>query len=167
MKITRRQLRKLIHESLDDMSDVVYHGSSVLFNGPVQPRQATDLSGRPTGNLNAVYASKDLDFVISMGMVEKGSSTFAAHGETPYQLVLVEGNIRYGQEVYVYVLPEHMFVNTGMPDMSPEWVSKYPKPVHPIKILRFKVDDYLHLIRHANKKDMNFWCANAPNSHLC
>ena len=167
MRLTRKQLKTIIQETLDTGPSVVYHGSSVLFNGPVQPRQAVDLSGRPTGNLNAVYASKDLDFVISMGMVEKGSSTFAAHGEDPYQLVLVEGNIRYGQEVYVYVLPEELFVNTGMPDLSPEWVSKYPEPVHPIKILKFKVDDHLHLIRHANKEDMNFWCSNAPESHLC
>ncbi len=167
MKLTKRQLRQLIHESLNDNPGVVYHGSSVLFNGPVEPRQAVDLSGRKTGNLNAVYASKDLNFVISMGMVEKGSSTFAAHGETPYQLVLVEGDIRYGQEVYVYVLPEQLFDNTGKPDLSPEWVSKNPKPIQPIKVLKFKVDDYLHLIRHADKKDMKFWCANAPDSRLC
>jgi len=171
MKLTRKQLKQIIKEQLNQSipdpkrDNILYHGSRTLFYGPVEPRQARDISGDPEQNLNAIYATENFETAVTIGMVKKGSDIFGVPWEDPYKVVIVDGEVRHGEETYIYVLPKDKFRNTGVPDMNPEWVST--EPVQPLEILRFPVDDYLHLIRYADEKDMKFWCKNDPDYVKC
>ena len=133
----------------------LWHGTTQKINGPLEPRQAHDIGGSPTSNMNAIYATPNRDFAIMMGLTERGSDVFTNHSQSPLQLVLVNGKIRHGQQMYLYKLPKDTFTDTG--DVQ-EWVSQ--ESVMPISEEVLNVDDYLHLIRQPNKSDMQFWNSN-------
>jgi hypothetical protein len=70
--------------------DFLWHGTTQKIDGDLEPRQAHDLGGSPTSNMNAVYATPNKEFAIMLGLAENGSDTFVDHTASPLQLVVVK-----------------------------------------------------------------------------
>ena len=154
MKLLFENWREYLKEESEaPCDDILWHGSPVRFDGPVQARKAHDVGGNPEQNLKAIYATPDKNLAITLGLTEKGSDIFSDHEKG--QLVLVKGEVRYGKQIYLYKLPKDTFRNTGVPSDNPEWVSEVD--AQPCDIEEINVDDYLHLVRKATPEDIEFW----------
>jgi len=142
----------------DDAKEFLWHGSPAKIDGPLEPRQAKDISERPEGNQKAVYATEDKDLAIAMTLGEKGSD----HGmivSVDNRLVSFDGKLRTGEKSYLYKLPIDTFENTGEPSENPEWISY--EPVMPIAIEEINTDDYIPThTREATEEDWN--CRKNP-----
>ena len=175
MKPIMESWRKFLKEDEEkerDCSEYLWHGSRAHFSGPVEPRQAKDLSGNPEQNLNAIYATENKDMATYIGLVDKDEEgnidIFSDHENN--KLVLIRGRRRKGEKAYLYKVPKkwtdddgksHEFRNTGVPDQNPEWVSEVK--VEPCEIETINVDDYLDLVRDPTEEDIAFWNKHAPD----
>ena len=156
MKLTSKYLKKLILEEIK--KEYLWHGSKNKIS-LLEPRQAVDTGGAEGSNKKAIYATDYKPFAIMMGLATAGSDTgmFWEPGKTP-QLILFDGDIRHGENVYLHKLPKKdedgkELFNVGGADH--EFYSKPEvKSIKPIEILELPVDYYLHLIRRPTPEDL-------------
>ncbi|MFH1376052.1 MAG: hypothetical protein ABIH25_00280 [Candidatus Woesearchaeota archaeon] len=130
----------------------LWHGSTKKVN-IIKPSKAIDLSKHPDSNRKGVYATDLKELAIEFGLADKKLHKYADYSKKPVQIVLIEGDIRKGKKFYLYKLKNKGFKE--MPKKSHQWVSF--KEIKPLKIEELNVDDYLHLIRKANKKDKEYY----------
>jgi len=162
MKLLFENWRKYLTEAQDSCpDDVVWHASIRKIDGPLEPRQAHDISGNPEQNLIAIYAFPNKEHTIPAGLARKPDGSWPKVFLNPTagdELVSINGEIRKGEKIYLYKLPAETFRNTGVPSDRPEWVSEEDKgPVTPCDVEVIDVDDYTHLIRYAMREDLEFW----------
>jgi hypothetical protein len=133
----------------------LWHGSRQKID-MLEPRQAVDTGGAAGSNQNAIYATSDPKFAITMGLPTAGSDY--GHFPNDPQMVLFKGKIRKGEYVYLHKLP------FNGPDGKPQFVQGgntrefHSIPgvtgIKPVKIKKVSVNDYMNLIRLATKKDL-------------
>jgi hypothetical protein len=108
------------------------HGSRQKIKKPLEPRQAKDAVGKPSGCQMAVYATKsDIRIPCIMAMFTPIDPGKASHSEysrkTGGKMVVTGENVTFGPG-YVYVLPADTFE-----EMDGEFISF--KPVMPILVI--------------------------------
>ena len=140
----------------------LYHGSAAkLLGEKLVPRKAKDVAGNVDNSHNGVYAPDFIVEALAMGILKskgvKGSSIGTGKFDgIPAMDAVIYGGTPKQKFFYLYTLPSKTFKN--IPKGSFQWVSH--KPVKPVKIERFSVKNYLHLIRRATKKEKEDWDKN-------
>jgi len=183
MKLLFENWRKYLTEVQDSCPDDVYwHGTSADFEGNVRASQAHDHSENPCQNENAVYAFKTRDEAVLAGLVEGSKDNHWGkvflRSNVEWKLVIVNAEIRKGQQIYLYKLP-----GDGGQDGIPfeeckgtgdektgkgiEYISTKPKDwneeangpygITPCGKEVVSVDDWLHLTRYAEKEDLEWY----------
>lgn len=153
--VSQAAIYEKIAKEISD-KNYLWHGSRDKIE-ILKPRQAKDIGGHAGSNQKAIYATSLKKFAIMMGLTTKDSDIGLFWDQKPIQMVLYDGKIRNGQKLYLHKLPrknesgEDMFTPGGADYefYSKPWVSE----IKPTEIMELNVDDYLHLIRKANKKD--------------
>jgi hypothetical protein len=126
---------------------MLYHGSSERLS-QLEPRQATGL-GEASDQQHAVYATHYRMLAIAFAM--RGISD--AHGNLlwelktdtePPKIVYSAGTPRIGETGFLY-----QFSSDGFEAVDDwQWVSK--RPVLPMIVEEFLIDDYLHWVTYAS-----------------
>lgn len=136
--------------------EYLWHGSRNKIE-KLTPRQAIDIGGEADNNRKAIYATDLKNFAIMMGLATKDSDTGMFWDQKPIQMVLYKGKIRNGEKIYLHKLP--MKDESGKDMFTPSntdhefYSNPGVKEIKPLEIIELDVDDYVHLIRKANKKD--------------
>ena len=133
----------------------VYHGSAKKLKGDkLIPKKASDLGESPDNSMKAVYASKNKDEAIAMGITSckgvGGSSLRILNGKM--DAIIFDGWPKQDY-FYLYILPSETFEDR--PKGSHQYVSL--KPVKPKKIERLSVKEYIELVREASEKEKKEW----------
>jgi pyrimidine deaminase RibD-like protein len=159
-----------IAEGSESYPEVLYHGSTQEINGPLTPRQASDIGGAKKSNKNAIYATDDPNFAIAYSLAERGSDTGTFGWKKDPHLIFFGGKIRHGQNVYLHILPTRdeqgrpLFVR-GAADA--EWYSRPGvKEVTPTEVKPLPVDQYLHLLREPTPKEQKIFQANKAKQDM-
>ena len=130
----------------------LWHGSTVKYE-ILKLSQARDVSGHPAGNKKAVYATDRKLNAIQFGMVDKKYKKFGDFRTKPMIMVIISGWIRTGKKLYLHKLSSRGFKE--QPKGSHQWVKE--KEAKPLEIIELNVNDYKHLCRKANKKDIEYF----------
>jgi hypothetical protein len=153
-----------IAEGSESYPEVLYHGSTQEIEGPLTPRQASDIGGAKKSNKNAIYATDDPNFAIAYSLAERGSDTGTFGWKKDPHLIFFGGKIRHGQNVYIHILPTRdeqgrpLFVR-GAADA--EWYSRPGvKEITPTEVEPLPVDQYLHLLRKPTPEEQKIFQAN-------
>ena len=122
--------------------DVLWHGSTEPNLTVIEPRQAKDISGEPSQNKFAVYATADRNVAIALTLGERGANHGINHN-IDNKLVSFDNppRLRTGKQGYLYKLPVDTFETKFIPTQNPEWTSDVP--VKPIDVEVINVDDYI------------------------
>ena len=124
----------------------LYHGTrKKIIGNKLEPRKARGL-GKEKGKLTAVYATDKKDAAIVMGIIS-GALTSSMHFYKRKAKGIIYEGWPKREEVFLYYLPSNNFKQID----NWQWTSDLP--VKPIKIQKLKIEDYIHLIRKATKKE--------------
>ncbi len=114
------------------------------------------------GSRLGVYATpnRQVALAFAMGSIpdENGRVTKVMLGLNPVQMIYVEGHPNLGGKGYLYTMLNEDFEQVD----ELQWVSQ--KPVTPLEILEFNVDDYNHMFRHPTKEDLRVISGESKNS---
>ena len=165
MKLLLEQWRGYLREEENSCKDVVWHGSVANFNTAVRANKAADVSGNPCQNKTAVYAFIDKKSAVLAGLVGRASNGAWAkvfvRPDKGMQIVVINGNIREGEQIYLYKMPIELFepcVSTGTESgEGTEYTSKEPKDIMWCDKEVENVDDWLDLVRYANREDVEWY----------
>ena len=130
-------------------SKFLYHGSRREIKGDrLLPRQATDLGERPENLHKAVYSTDIKELAITMAILGSRGVNSSSLGFDKKSLGIIYEGWPTQKNVYLYTLPTKTFKQEG-----PRHQYYSTDPVKPIKIEKLVVQDYLHLVRKATKKE--------------
>lgn len=133
--------------------EILYHGSSE-FVDILLPNKAEDWLN-DSGSQYGVFATSNrniaLCFALGAKTDEDGniSRFILLDDESKEQIVFVLGHPNFGGKGYLYTLSSEGFEYVG----GSQWVCK--NPVKPNNIEEIEVNDYLHLFRYPDEKDLD------------
>jgi hypothetical protein len=134
---------------------ILYHGSIRLIKGKLIPNKAEDLEQNPSNVIKAVYATDKKDIAIGMAIISDKNVLGA--GLLAYKKDKPIGKVYLGwpkqKYIYLYILDKKQFKKSIR--VKNQFYSK--KAIQPIKVERVKVNENLHLIKKANKREIKSW----------
>jgi len=136
-------------------SKVLYHGSGKrMIGNKLLPKKPRDLNNIKENEYRGIYATNIKKLATIMGLTSgrgiSGSCLMGYH-KNPYGIIY--NGWPKNKYFYVYTLHSDSFKNK--PRGSGQWISS--KSVKPIKIEKFEVKDYIHLVRKPTKKELKEW----------
>jgi hypothetical protein len=165
MKLLLENWRKYLTEEQNSCKDVVWHGSTANFNTAVRANKAADVSDNPCQQKTAVYAFRDKKSAVLAGLVGRASNGGWAkvfvRPEKGMQIIVINGQIREGEQIYLYKMPRELFepcTGTGTAGgEGTEYTSKESKDIMWCDKEVENVNDWLHLVRYANREDVEWY----------
>lgn len=137
--------------------DFLWHGAREKYN-VIKANQAVDSGNAAGSNQNAIYGTKDKDVAIKMALPTADSDHGMFLDDPAKQVVIYKGDIRKGQNVYLYKLPrydqnhEDMWIAGG--NAAEFYTNPKIKSLKPIDVEILPVNNYLHMVRHATSSDI-------------
>ncbi|PIR47837.1 hypothetical protein COV06_00330 [Candidatus Uhrbacteria bacterium CG10_big_fil_rev_8_21_14_0_10_50_16] len=129
--------------------DRLYHGSTKLIEGYIEPRKALDEMSENNSQL-AVYATDR--FEVATGMSLTGDNwSFADFDEPDFKVLFAEEPPESDQMRYVYELSSETFERD--PENKSQWISF--EKVKILEMHKFRTQDLSHLWRMATKEEVD------------
>ena len=144
--------------------EILYHGSSKkLIGDKLIPKQSIDLEKNPENLIKGIYATDIKDLAIAMAIIcSKGTHSSRLDFEK-YEKDISKGIIYRGwpkqKNIYFYTLPTQSFKKSL--GINHQFISK--KPIKPLKIEKLLIENNLHLVRKATKKEKKYGQENIVN----